>query len=351
MNQGEHAEREADGLVEAARGLKSQVLEYTGLLLRSYVLLERGDHSRGLASLREALSFGLATVQMTPTPWVDRRIVQQLCETALLHDIEPEHVRNTIVSLGLRPRNLDLENWPWPIRIFTLGRFSVLRGDKPMSFSSKAQKKPLELLRMLIALGGRSVNIETIMIAMWPQEGAAARASLDVTLMRLRKLLGRPEVLVLSDGKLTLNDQVCWVDCWTFERSVARLDAGAEAHLSTKVSSLYRGAFLAREHNIPCIVNARDRLAAKFQRLVLRAGKQQERAQDWEAAAHMYRRGLEQDNTHEEFYRGLMSCQFQLGERVEAIKTYKRCRDLLSINLQTRPSAETEALYRRLTTE
>jgi ATP/maltotriose-dependent transcriptional regulator MalT/DNA-binding SARP family transcriptional activator len=351
LNRRDDAKREADALVKAARGLQSQPLEYAALLMRSYVLLDGGEQSAGLAALSHALSYGAATAQMTPSPWVDRRIVQELCETALLQDIEPGQVRNTIVSLGLRPRNLDLESWPWPIRIFTLGRFSVLRGDRPMSFSSKAQKKPLELLRMLIALGGRSVNIDTIMTAMWPQEGAAARASLDVTLMRLRKLLGHPDVLVLSDGKLTLNDQVCWVDCWTFERAVAGLDAGADAHLIAKVSSLYRGAFLAREHNIACVVNARDRLAAKFQRLVLRAGKQQERAQDWEAAAHVYRRGLEQDNTHEEFYRRLMTCQFQLGERVEAIKTYKRCRDLLSINLQARPSAETETLYRRLTGE
>jgi len=43
-----------------------------------------------------------------------------------------------------------------------------------------------------------------------------------------------------------------------------------------------------------------------------------------------------------------MACQFHLGEHVEVIKTYKRCRELLSINLQTKPSAETEVLYRRL---
>jgi len=69
------------------------------------------------------------------------------------------------------------------------------------------------------------------------------------------------------------------------------LDADAQSDAIANVSSFYRGAFLAREQDIPCIVNARDRLAAKFQRLVLRAGKQEETRQDWKAAAHMYRRG------------------------------------------------------------
>jgi len=109
---------------------------------------------------------------------------------------------------------------------------------------------------VLIALGGRSVNIDAIMAAVWPHEGAAARATLDVTLMRLRKLLNHADVLTLSDGKLTLNDQVCWVDCWTFERAVAKLDADAQSDAIANVSSFYRGAFLAREQDIPCIVNA-----------------------------------------------------------------------------------------------
>jgi len=64
---------------------------------------------------------------MTVSPWIGGRIIRHLCEVALLSDIETEHARNTIVALGLKPRSLELEHWPWPIRIYTLGRFSVLR--------------------------------------------------------------------------------------------------------------------------------------------------------------------------------------------------------------------------------
>lgn len=348
LDKRERAFNEIDAVLDAARALGSQVLEYSSLLVKSYVLVECGQLNRGIETLREAFSFGVASSQMTPSPWLDGRIVQQLCELALVHDIERDHARDTIVNLGLKPRSLDLELWPWPIRIFTLGRFSVLRDDQPISFSAKPQRKPVALLQTLIALGGRSINIEDMMRVLWPLEGLAARASFDVALMRLRKLLRHPEALLLKEGKLTLNESLCWVDCWAFERAVSRADGPVDPPDPAATSKLYRGPFLARESDVPCVVNLRDRLAAKFQRWIMHAGLLQEQARDWTNAMRTYQRGLEQDNTHEGFYRRLMICQSALGEHSEVIKTYQRCRSLVSINLQSKLSPETESLYRRL---
>jgi DNA-binding SARP family transcriptional activator len=108
--------------------------------------------------------------------------------------------------------------------------------------------------------------------------------------------------------------------------------------------------FLGHERDTPGTLNMRDRLAAKFQRTVLHFGKLEEQARRWEAAAQIFQRGLEQDNLHEEFYRRLMTCQCQLGQHAEAIKTYRRCSRSLSINLGIKPNSETDALYRRALT-
>jgi hypothetical protein len=43
-----------------------------------------------------------------------------------------------------------------------------------------------------------------------------------------------------------------------------------------------------------------------------------------------------------------MDCCAEQGHRAEAINAYRRCRELLSIVLNTRPSEQTELLYRRL---
>ena len=60
----------------------------------------------------------------------------------------------------------------------------------PVAFSGKAPKKPLELLKILLANGGRSVATGTIVEALWPDaRGDAAVDSLTTTLQRLRPIL------------------------------------------------------------------------------------------------------------------------------------------------------------------
>jgi len=234
-----------------------------------------------------------------------------------------------------------------PVKVHTLGRFNVVIDNQPLLFSAKVPRKPLELLKALIALGSRSVDINDIMKVVWRDQGSAARAAFDVTLMRLRKLLCHAESLILVDGKLTLSDQFCWVDVWSFERAITQFESTPCDNANDKVLDLYRGRFLDREVDAPWILNLRDRLAAKFRRLVLTLAKAEERAERWREAAQLYRRGLEHDNLTEEFYRRLMHCELHLGQKAEAISTYRRCRDLLSINLQTKPSAELETLHQR----
>ncbi len=339
--------QEVEQTLDYARTASSLTFEHAGLLVKAYILLNSNQEQRGLVVLREGLQLGKNTGQSVIAPHALSRITSYLYSEALSRDIEAAYVRALIRCFNIPPASTDVPNWPWPIRIYTLGRFGVLRDDEPIKVSSKAQKKPLELLRALIALGGRAVDINDIMSILWPTEGPSARVSFDMALMRLRKLLGHPDAVALTDGKLTLDQQVCWVDAWTFQRALTRLDE-TEERTDAALLNLYRGRFLDRDGDAAWIVNTRDRLAAKFEHAVLHFGNLEERAERWEAAASIYRHALEQDNVHEEFYRGLMTCQHRLGQRAEAIKTYKRCRDLLSINLNIRPSAATEALYRRV---
>ena len=53
---------------------------------------------------------------------------------------------------------------------------------------------------------------------------------------------------------------------------------------------------------------------------------------------------LELDNLAEALYRRLMNCYIELGEPAEALNSYRRCRDMLSIVLGIKPPPETEAV-------
>jgi len=119
-----------------------------------------------------------------------------------------------------------LENWPWPFRVYTLGRFAVLKDGDPMDFTGKASRKPLELLKAVIALGGEEVSKDALIDALWPElEGDHAARSFETALYRLRKLLGDETILVLKDRKLTLDERYAWIDVSAIDGLLKRLEA------------------------------------------------------------------------------------------------------------------------------
>jgi DNA-binding SARP family transcriptional activator len=204
----------------------------------------------------------------------------------------------------------------------------------------KAQKKPLELLKALIAHGGRNVDAAMLTGLVWPEaEGDDAKASFDSNLYRLRKLLAVDGALLLAEGKLSLNPSVIWVDTWAFEAALDADPPRVEAALA-----LYNGPFLALEAAVPWILPLRDRLQARLLRAVLAAGQQKEIARDFAGARALYQRALEIDNLAEAVYRRLMICQREEGDAAGAMTTYRRCRELLSIVLGRKPAPETEAI-------
>jgi LuxR family maltose regulon positive regulatory protein len=250
----------------------------------------------------------------------------------------------------LRPPSDEVEQWPWPVKIYTLGRFEIYRDDQRVKFSGKAPKKPLALLKALIAFGGRNVPEERLMDALWPdQEADAARKSLDITVLRLRKLLGNHDVIVVSDELIGLNPQFCWVDLWAFESWIAQTAAAeAEIGLSATALALYRGNFLPADAEQPWTVKARERLRAKFVRLIETTAQPDEAAGHWEKALAYYLKGLEADDLVEAFHLGLMRCYRALGRPAEAITTYRRLRQTLSVVLGIAPSPAAEALAQEL---
>src|SRR6185503_19141544 len=158
------------------------------------------------------------------------------------------YVKQMIGRLRVSPLSEFMECWPWAVKIYSLGRYEVYRDERRLEFSGKVPKKPLMLLKALIAYGGRSVPEERLMDALWPDEEAdAARKSLDITVLRLRKLLGCHEAIIVSDELIGLNPQVCWTDVWAFKRCIEQAEAAeGEAGLSgaDAAVALYSGNFL-----------------------------------------------------------------------------------------------------------
>jgi DNA-binding SARP family transcriptional activator len=280
-----------------------------------------------------------------------------LCALALEHGVETEFVGRIIEVQRMAPPAEARASWPWPLRIETLGRFALTRAGTAMAVRGKTQKKPLELLKALIAFGGRGVDKQRLGDALWPDaEPDAAPAALDMAISRLRKLVGLPEVIVIEDGKVGLDPAQVWVDTWTFDRDVEALqaalretgDGAAVAELGERLLALYRGAFLDNDEPERWMLAARDRWRNRFLRSLSDAGRYHERHENWAEAIALYERGIEVDTLAEDLYRRLMRCQLARGQPAEAARVYRRCREMLSVQLGIAPSAETEALFQSI---
>lgn len=252
-----------------------------------------------------------------------------------------------------------VEHRAYPLQIYTLGRFSVSRGIEPIRFARKAQHRPLELLKVLVALGGREVATDQLATAMWPEsEGDVAYNAFEITLHRLRRLIGIEKALILSNGLLTLDNKLCWVDVWSFEQvtgraevllSSAQPDPHELAGLSSRMLALYHGHFLGRETPESWSISLRERLRSKFLRHLVDVARHWEKIGWHDTAIQYYQKGLEVDDLAEIFYQRLMVCYQQLGRRSEALAVYRRCRATLSLVLSISPSPATEVIHRRLT--
>lgn len=255
----------------------------------------------------------------------------------------------------LRPRDDAAERFP--VRIYTLGRFSLLLQSSAPHISRKSQRKPLELIKALIALGGRDVTTERLAHALWPDaEGDRALVAFDTTLHRLRRLLHAPKALLLTDRKLTLNAEHCWVDCWVVERLMHTLDTALAEQCATEpqiaalggqIEKLYHGAFLGSDTPTAWSLSLRERLRSRYLRYITHVGRFWENAGQPTRAIEVYSKGIETDNLMEHFYQRLMDCHLQLGQHAEALSVYYRCKRILSQLHGIRPARITEALRAR----
>lgn len=339
--------------------MHAPLLDFHARLVEAYAAQRQADHGACAASLRAAFELGRQHGFMSAPHWYPR-MMSRLAAFALDHDIETAYARTLIRRRGLVPE-APREHWPWRVRVYTLGRFEIQTDDEPLASEGKAQRKPIELLKALIAHGGRNVRFDKLIGILWPeptQDGG--HKALEITIHRLRRLLGSDAAVRIGDRHASLDPSTVWVDAWALERELApmatatslapqeieRMAAGADRMLA-----LYRGHFLAGDGADAWHIPLRTRLSGYFERYALRVGEYWEGTGQWPRAADLYQRVIELDPIAETFYRRQMACLQAQGRRAEAAEVFRRCRHALSVTLGVRPNAETDALFREVLSE
>ncbi len=336
------------------------LFHYLCLMIAAHMALDSGNGDKTREALERFFTMGRKFGFLKHHLFIPR-LMTGLCKKALEEGIETEHVKRLICDCSFvpEPPPVEMEEWPWPVRIYTFGRFSILRRGRAVRFHGKALKKPLEMLKVLISLGGRDVTEGNFSDILWPDaEGPSSHRTFTITLHRLRILLDCPGAITLSEGRVSLDPRCCRVDSWAFERMVKGAGRALKAgnnelalRLLSRSVEMYHGPFLAGDLERPWSMDARERLRSKFLRCATELGCIFEEAGEYEKAVDSYKKAIEVDGLAEGLYRNLMFCYMALGERSEAIALYGRLERLLDVKLGLNPTPATEALYRSIMRE
>lgn len=351
----------ANGKIAEARGLggslDSSLIEYLCLITEAVLHLRLGQGKPALETFEKALRLGKES-SIRFIYLFNGASIAELCAIALGAGFSSDYMKELIETNNLPPApEHDIEEWPWAIRIYTLGRFEIFKGGKRIEFKRKAQHRPLELLSALISMGGANVPETRFTDALWPDsEGDMAHQAFATTLHRLRKLLGADKALIYRDGRLTLDWRYAWVDSRRFENLVRRAEAASKGaaggaaryediRLLEKAAALYQGGFLPAVTGEHWAATVRERLRGKYVRVIMKLARRLEESGDLEGAIDCYLKGIEHDELAEQLCRGLMMCYRRTGQRSEAIKVYRRLEAALASALKAEPSKETRSIY------
>lgn len=344
LNEREKAQEQLSAALESARRIGSRTMEVHSLLTTAQLLLKEGQQHGANAALQAGLQLARELDYVTLDYWLRPKMMAKLLAHALEGDIEVEYVRSVIHRRDLRALSAGLIHWPYPVKISTLGRFEIVINDVLMTTSGKTQRKPLELLKYLCAVGVPGAHQDVIEEVLWPDaDGEAADQAFRTTLHRLRKLLRHDDAVPFSDRHISLDPTLVSLDYMAFERMALDLDR-TETPAIEQALALYRGHFLQGEA-APWLLPVRERLRARFLELTERLGiLLEERGQDGEAV-QQYLHALEVEPVAEVMCRRVMMTYVRLGRRTEAIGVYQRFSHALRAKLGVAPTPETVSLY------
>ena len=358
IGQEEHGWEYLQKAKKMATTTHNPLTEYKNHLTEAFFSLQKGDEKQTAELLEKALHIGRHHDIVNFLFWRGS-VMANLCARALELGIEAEYVKSLI-----RKRNLtinaslqNVENWPWKVKIYTLGRFEIKVDNVLLTFKGKVQKTPLTALKILISLGCTHVKEERISDILWPDSsGDAGYRALVTTLQRLRRLLKYKEAIHFNEGRLSINPYCCWVDIWSVKNQLKLIQSqwkniGSENRIERVIKltetlfEKHKEAFLPGDEECPWTFAMRDNLQMNMLKSITQLADYWENQKDWKKTLELYQKGLEINSTSEDLFQRLMLSYQNLGCRAEAITAFNQCQKNLSSRLGIEPSSRTKAIF------
>jgi hypothetical protein len=143
-------------------------------LSRALLRWRRGAHDEARAELTVAFAHA-RSIHLTHFFRALPSVAAELCGAALQLEADAPFARKAIAVRALACPDIAIASWPWPLRVRTLGGLSIERDGGPVKFTRKAPKRLLDLLRLVVVLGGRHADLGRVADTLWPLAGGGGR--------------------------------------------------------------------------------------------------------------------------------------------------------------------------------
>lgn len=278
-----------------------------------------GDYPERLDVAITALTTANWSAILANTP----DLLAELLADALDRGINVEFCRRLISQRRLSPPQRRPQSWPWALKIHVLGEFRLERDAEPLNFGAKPAARSLDLLRVLAVVKDHTCALAALHDGFWPDaDGDMAKAACEQALHRLRKLLGRADLIVQREGKLKLAMDQVWIDVDDWEHRLE--EAAAEIAPLEALFRTFPGPLLAHERENPWSTTAAERVRGKLLEIAFGLADHYGREGVSEQARRIHLRSLDFYPRAARVHEALISGSLARNDMVSAWADYER---------------------------
>jgi DNA-binding SARP family transcriptional activator len=219
------------------------------------------------------------------------------------------------------------------------------------------QGKARALLQVLLLQRRRPISRKRLCAMFWPDADAdSARNNLNVTLHRLRRALGKVNLLRHSDAgyQIWVPGEV-WLDVehFNFNADIGRSEelaghTGLAITWYEAAAALYHADLQDAGELEPALAADCQALRDRHNEVLDRLAHLREQVGDLHGCLRTTLRHLAQDECNEGAHQRLMRCYARLGQPQLAERQYRACVTVLRLQLGLHPRDDTTALCRRI---
>ena len=249
------------------------------------------------------------------------------------------------------------------LKIHTLGKFTIYKGDKELYNIEWGGTRPKLLLKSIILNGARNIPREILIDNLWPDSSSKAGAkNFKINLYRLRKALEPApkkifgySYIIHRQGLISLNPELVSLDiddffkfCLRGEKREKNDDIRGAIENYTKAAEIYKGDYFTEEPYMDWLARRRDLIRNKYISILQKKAMLHEEINEIDQAVEAWQNILCYEPFYEDAYRNLMIIYADSGYMKKSINIFKKCSELFKKELDSKPDAETSALYNRI---